>query len=39
MAEEALTAKLYELAATVNVSHPWETPNAEQLDSLTFETW
>lgn len=37
--EEALTAKLYELAASVNVTHPWETPNAEQLDSLTFETW
>ncbi|KAL4441816.1 hypothetical protein ABPG77_003732 [Micractinium sp. CCAP 211/92] len=38
-AEEALTAKLYELAATVNITHPWETPNAEELDSLTFETW
>ncbi|KAI7837241.1 hypothetical protein COHA_008929 [Chlorella ohadii] len=38
-AEEALTAKLYEVAATVNVTHPWATPNAEQLDSITFSSW
>lgn len=38
-AEEALTAKLYALAATVNVSHPWATPNAEELDSITFASW
>ncbi|PRW57779.1 Amine oxidase [flavin-containing] [Chlorella sorokiniana] len=38
-AEEALTAKLYEVAATVNVSHPWLTPGAEQLDSITFSSW
>lgn len=38
-AEEELTGRLYELAATVNVTHPWETPNAEALDSVTFQTW
>lgn len=28
-----------QVAATVNVSHPWATPGAEQLDSITFSSW
>ncbi len=27
------------LAATVDLTHPWRTPQAERLDSQTFDTW
>lgn len=30
---------LYALADTINATHPWLSPNAEELDSITFETW
>ena len=28
-----------ELVGTVNVDEPWLTPNAEELDSMTFQDW
>lgn len=38
-AKEQLSDALYALAETINVTHPWLSPNAEELDSITFETW
>ncbi len=26
------------MAETINVTHPWLSPNAEELDSITFQT-
>src|SRR3954454_18768757 len=37
-AEQALV-KLDQMASTINLDAPWETPNAEEWDGQTFETW
>src|SRR4051794_13737162 len=37
-AEQALV-KLDQMASTINLDAPWETPNAQEWDGQTFETW
>jgi monoamine oxidase len=37
-AEQAL-ARLDQMASTINLEKPWESPNAAEYDSQTFETW
>ncbi|KAI7839402.1 hypothetical protein COHA_006803 [Chlorella ohadii] len=37
--KERLSEELYAVAETINVTHPWLSPNAEELDSITFQTW
>src|SRR3954463_13674525 len=37
-AEQALV-KLDQMASTIKLDAPWETPNAEEWDGQTFETW
>ena len=34
-----LATLLKEIVATVDVSEPWKTPNAAELDSMTFQSW
>ncbi|MEU7905671.1 FAD-dependent oxidoreductase [Actinoplanes sp. NPDC049118] len=34
-----VTIALNQLTRTVNVAEPWKTPDAQALDSQTFETW
>jgi monoamine oxidase len=36
---ELLMRKIDRLAATVNLEKPWETPNAEYYDSISFKNW
>ncbi|GMH45125.1 hypothetical protein BSKO_13082 [Bryopsis sp. KO-2023] len=36
---DALSAQLDELAAKVPLDKPWEAPNAEELDAMTFGDW
>jgi monoamine oxidase len=37
-AEQAII-KLDQMASTINLDKPWESPNAAQYDGQTFETW
>ena len=37
-AEQAIV-KLDQMASTINLDAPWESPNAAEYDSQTFETW
>jgi monoamine oxidase len=37
-AEQALV-RLDQMASTINLDAPWESPNAAEYDSQTFETW
>jgi monoamine oxidase len=37
-AEQALV-RLDQMASTINLEKPWESPNAAEYDSQTFETW
>lgn len=34
-----LIAKMDELAATVDPDHPWDAPNAKELDTISFHHW
>lgn len=35
----ALMSQLKDIARSVNVARPWETPNAAELDAMTFKQW